>query len=219
MKTALEATTTTTAAQIAAALGANWKAEEANGGHSFLIREDGLKLWISSPSWSGDSKHHVSLSIPHNCPTLYDEKREQMTAGGIRVSPGKSAEKIAADIARRLLPRAEVVYCAAIKRMKLEEDARNARLAAMEAVAKASGGKALYEWGGPICGGAPDLTRPKFTVSVGGDSSLWDRHGYGEMRINQGLNPSVEITLNGVPLSVALQISEFLRDNVYKLSA
>jgi hypothetical protein len=204
---------------LSAETGASWKSDPVykdddgdRAAHQYLMRDDGLRLWVSGPDWSGKDRLNVSHSATEELRgihAVYDGNERVHAPADISVSALKDPAQIARDIARRLVPSASV-YFAKLKAQHAKNCAyENAKLAFFEELGKASGGKLGYEWGGS----APDLTRPRFTVALGGKSEKWNRHGYGEITVPSG--EYCKITLESVPRDVALKICEFLRDSVY----
>lgn len=209
------------AAQVALALSAetgdSWAArpvynddDACRASHQYLVRADKLRLWMSGPDWSGKDRLTVTHSPDNDLSrvgAVYDGGARVDPPDSISVSALKNPSQIARDISRRLLPDASI-YFEKLKAQHAKDcEAANARLAFFHKLGAASGGKLNFEYR------MPDLTRPHFSVSLGGKSETWDRHGYGEITVSSG--DSCKITLESVPPDVALTICEFLRDNVY----
>lgn len=116
---------------IAAALPGTWTAEPNSYEHAdcnwHVVRDDGLKLYVSMPSWSHRGKLEISLSIPSRNGRYVDvyEGGTRLATPKIGVSEEKSVEQIVKDIIRRLLPDAEKHYKAILARIA-EYDASEA---------------------------------------------------------------------------------------------
>lgn len=216
------------AAQVALALSAetgdSWAARPmyaddegygARAAHQYLVRSDGLRLWVSGPDWSGKDRLTVSHSAAdefRHVGTVYDGANGAVSPpSSITVSAAKNPAQIARDIERRILTEAASFF----EKLKAQHakncEAQNARFDFFHKLGAASGGTLNFEWDHVMR--APDLTRPRFSVDLGGKSETWDKHGYGTITVHSG--DSCQIRLDSVPSSVALKICEFLRDNVY----
>lgn len=213
------------AAQVALALSAetgdSWAArpvynddDACRASHQYLVRADGLRMWMSGPDWSGKDRltvMHSPADELRNVGTVYDGGARIAPPDSISVSALKNPAQIGRDISRRLVADASI-YFEKLKAQHAKDcEAANARFAFFHKLGAASGGKLNFEYN--HAERMPDLTRPRFSVSLGGESETWDRHGYGEITVSSG--DSCKITLESLPPAVALKICEFLRDNVY----
>lgn len=117
-------------------------------GQWHLTRADGLKLWLagSDGGWAAKGRIAISLSRPaakdrqrvevyRNAPGVW----EKIIDPEITVAETGTAERIAADIARRLLPDAERVNALVLAKIGEEGRAADRRLAFLQSVAVAAG--------------------------------------------------------------------------------
>lgn len=213
------------AAQVALALSAetgdSWAArpvynddDACRASHQYLVRADGLRMWMRGPYWSGKDRltvMHSPADELRNVGTVYDGGARIEPPNSISVSALKNPAQIGRDISRRLVADASI-YFEKLKAQHAKDcEAANAHFAFFHKLGAASGGKLQFEWDSTKK--APDLTRPRFSVALGGKSETWDQHGYGEITVPS--EKYCKITLESVPPDVALKICEFLRDNVY----
>lgn len=122
------------------ALGSNWKAvpisDEYKESGFYLKRADGLTLFFSPPSYSHRNKFHVSYSRPrHNGSwfELYEKDAsgylQKVSDPSANLSETKTADQLAKDISRRILPEAEKVHKLALERIAYENSAKDAQQA------------------------------------------------------------------------------------------
>jgi hypothetical protein len=107
------------AADVAAALPGDWTikpTDPASPASSFyLVRADGLKLFIRfTETWGSNGKGYASYQRPPGARSerlyLYDDNRNEVKDPSIKFALTKTAQQVAADVTRRLLPDAEQVH-------------------------------------------------------------------------------------------------------------
>lgn len=105
------------AAQVALALSAetgdSWAArpvyndgDAGRASHQYLVRSDGLRLWMSGPDWSGKDRLTVMHSPADelcNVGAVYDGGARIEPPNSISVSALKNPAQIGRDISRRLV--------------------------------------------------------------------------------------------------------------------
>ncbi len=132
---------------IAEALPGNWTVgpqseEHPNCGWD-LIREDGLTLYMHGPAYGHAESYSFGLHAPrHNGDWVeaYDETtRERLPNPSINCAVTKSKEQLAKDIVRRLLPDAENVHAAIMRRIHLLDRHAKAKDQAIVVLAGAGG--------------------------------------------------------------------------------
>jgi hypothetical protein len=147
----------TFAASVAQALGSAWSAapaypEPRQDSPADLTRDDGLRLWISC---ARNGRVEISLDRPRDASGSYPSLWNDAGKVGdplITVNVTRSADAVAKDLLRRLLPDAERVhglalaanaqadsYAQAVKRAEAAREAANAALKGVEVYASASG--------------------------------------------------------------------------------
>ncbi len=184
------------AAQVALALSAetgdSWAARPVyNDGdayrasHQYLVRSDGLRLWMSGPDWSGKDRLTVMHSPDNDLSrvgAIYDGGARVEPPNSISVSALKNPAQIGRDISRRLVADASI-YFEKLKAQHAKDcEAANARLAFFHKLGAASGGKLHFEWDSTKK--APDLTRPRFSVALGGSRRQLGNVGSARVRRN-----------------------------------
>ena len=105
----------------------------------YLVREDGLRLFVSMPSYSHKNKLQVSLSASrHNgcLPEVYDNGK-RLSPPSIGVGAMKTPAQIAKDIMRRLLPDAEKYNELAVAVIKARDAAALKQAEVYAAICKA----------------------------------------------------------------------------------
>lgn len=202
-----------TAAALAAALGDGWTVAELTEGERDYLKYAGRTLQHTGPAGSADAyslrldwmtngKPAIRLEISGRWPRTASgeikigtregtsEQRQRAWVTAITVDAGKPADKIAADITRRLLPDYRETYAIAIAAVEASE----AYTAKTEASVQAL-----------IAAGAPGARRNGQTYT-----SVWlgeDSHGYSVSASGE----SIRFEAFSCPLAVALKVIEAVR--------
>lgn len=138
---------------VAAALPGDWVASLADkyprsDWEGDLIRADGLTLWLMAGGYGNAGRIKISHNRPRNDKGQYielwgdvskGEPAGQVATPSISVSMGKSPEKIAGDIAKRLLPDAEKVEQKAHERIELDRSYEKRRTTFLQSICDAAG--------------------------------------------------------------------------------
>lgn len=182
---------------VAACLPGQWEAkpisEEYADCNFSLIRDDGLTLFMAGPGYSHKDAFQFSLSAPRKdgrYVEVYDDKHNRIPCPSINVGGGKSAEQMAKDVGRRLLPDAERVAALVAAKIDAENDFTAKRVATLKALCAALGVE------------VPSDYHSKETRFSGYADSL-------DFEVNSG--DSVTIKLRSVPLAVALKAVKALK--------
>lgn len=120
------------------ALGNDWQAvpisDEYKQSGFYLKRADGLTLFFSPPSYSHKNKYRVCYSRPRHegkWLELYEKDVNGMSQNicdpSANLSETKTADQLAKDITRRILPEAEKVHALALERIANENSAKDAQ--------------------------------------------------------------------------------------------
>jgi len=122
----------------ASGLGNNWQAvpisDEYKESGFYLKRADGFTLFFSPPSYSHKGKFRVAYSRPRHEGKWF-ELYERDASGSLQkvsdpsanLSETKTADQLAKDIIRRILPEAEKVHTLALERIADENSAKDAQ--------------------------------------------------------------------------------------------
>lgn len=128
------------AQEIAAVFPGKWTAipqskEYADCGWT-LQRADGLALYMNGPSYNHRNSYRFGVSAPRHDGSYVcvDEK-----ANSINCGETKTAEQMAKDISRRLIPDAELVYAATVAKIGRMKESANAQVESLLALRKAFG--------------------------------------------------------------------------------
>ena len=135
------------APSIAAALPGRWVAKAISEGGSwsnyYLTRADGLALFLAGHTggWAAKGRVLIQHSRPRNNGKHVDlwENGAQIDSPEITAAETKSAEKIAGDIAARLLPEAERINGLALASIARDNRGEAARIDTAKAVCAAIG--------------------------------------------------------------------------------
>jgi hypothetical protein len=198
---------------IALELPGNWtpkNREDIN--RAELVRADGLRLvFISGGGWAPSGKVHVTFSRPRDAKNghidIYGDAfnggpiNQRITDPSINVSLSKSAEQIANDIARRLMPESERIFALVNERINSANAYEISRDALTQRVCDAIHGKnwvlSKYE-------------QESRKLSLGGVES---GSGYGDVRIDSG--DSVTFSLSSIPADKAVELVQFLQSHTF----
>lgn len=125
------------AEHLTAETGDTWLASTPPYRGAYLIRDDGLSLWVANPWRQGETRGTASLNIPealvpHRLPYSDGPRPE------VGVTLDRDPRRVARDLIRRLIPDAEA-YQAKLLARKSESDAHEAKLAAVESRLIAAG--------------------------------------------------------------------------------
>lgn len=180
-----------------------------------LSREDGVRLCL-------EQDHKGKLNISHFRPfnsgpgpafvEVYSDVNpgEKVSATAILVSASKSAEQIAKDIIRRLLPDAERVTKLVLEKLSRNKQEEADRLDILHKLAEASGAKVKYfQDYDREKGYTPRLHEPHYDLSVPPDTGKWSK-GYGSIEVRS--STCIEIKLSSVKPDTALKIAAFLKE-------
>ena len=179
-------------ADIIAALPGDWDAEPVGDEYEDtgfnLIREDGLRLWISGPSYRHKGKFHIGFSAPNGIDgrrindiyEMCDGSLKQFRPESANVAETKTGEQIAKDIARRVLPSAEKAQSLCLEKIAKESEAQDAREVSLARICQVTG-KPLPE---------KSERYPEYRYSM---HLQLQGSGYGSIEINAGGSVCIEL--------------------------
>jgi hypothetical protein len=152
MNTTAPANLATLAPAICRALGFNslhhWTASDfqtypRSDGECTLTRADGLALYVVAGGYGKAGRITITHSRPRGVKgewvELWGEGAAKINSPEITVAATADAERIAKEIARRLLPDAECVQGLAMARIDADRAYRDSRLALLRAICEAAG--------------------------------------------------------------------------------
>jgi hypothetical protein len=190
-------------------------------GRAELVRTDGLTLYAVTGGYSHKGKIHVAHSRPRSDAVggggwveIYEDRpnpyggtcSEKLAVPSINCADTKTAEQIAADITRRLLPEAEKQERMTREKIAMYEKANNLQLDTLKALCAAIGLSNIpldHSRGGPRFSGVNLNSKPG---TFGSDK------GYGDADVHAG---KVDFKLSSIPTAKAVALVEWLRANVF----
>jgi hypothetical protein len=165
-----------------------------------LQRADGLNLWFHS-RYNTPDKITVKYGNTEQCYVTVYENHNKLDYPSINVSADKPAEKIAKDIARRLLPDAEKVHKLVLEKIAAENAFVDGKTKTINDLAS-------------ICNTAPNRCYNKndLTGEVSPYQGIkqFSNCGYGEFKVNS--ESSVSLKLESMSKNVALKVAAALRE-------
>lgn len=200
-------TLTTLLHSIAGHLPGKWMTREIDAERISIMRDDNLKLtFLIGRGWAKSGKIYVCFSRPRDKQNNFIEVYEGNTRlqdPSINVSASKSAEQIAADITRRLLPDAERVFALVNERIHAANTYEFKCNSLMQDLCDIVNG--------------PNFVLSKHEIeskqiNLGGVSA----GGYGTAKIS---SDSVSFSLSSIPADKARELVAFLQSNTFAAPA
>lgn len=208
--------------QIAASLpapgGKAWSVKPYDSEHvgqaesrGYLVRSDGLSLWVHAGGYGQKGRITFSLNRPHDegandggYVTIYRSGSAGRVADpSITAADTKDADQLAADIARRLLKDAEEVHALVMVQINAHAAHRAARLGTAQRIADALGL--------PMPEASHHNRDRDLSFSLNRSTDNWDR-GYGDAKVS---GDTVSFELRSIPADKAIEIAAWLRVNVF----
>lgn len=165
-----------------------------------LQRADGLNLWFRS-AYNTPDKITIKYGNSEKSYVTVYENHNKLDYPSINVSADKPAEKIANDIARRLLPDAEKVHKLVLEKVAAENafvDSKTKTINDLASICNIDPNR---------CYNKNDLTGE---VSPYQGIKQFSNCGYGEFKVNS--ESSVSLKLESMSKNVALKVAVALRE-------
>ncbi len=127
--------------QVAKLIGMKYDNGDNKYDHADTASQGALSVFVRYSPWNHKGKWHISASVARaNKIYLRDEEKRELTLS-INVSETKSAEQIAKDIEKRLMPSAKKYFELVSEKLASHDEYENAIVENCKAIQKVTGGK------------------------------------------------------------------------------
>lgn len=175
------------------------------------IRSDGFRLWFREGGYGNEGRISISFTRPRNAKgeyvTLWAAGGSKHSDPSITVSATKAPSTVAADITRRLIPDAEVVFRLANERIVQDNAYETNKINAINELAKLAGGEPDRHYQ------TKELTGEIDPFICAGVASFREK-GYGRFRVSS--QDCISLTFSSMNFETAAAIAVAIRNVLTK---